>query len=775
MRERKNERTVIQDYWYTNAHLEDLGMQWQKGAEDRLFIPISKPGEFAEEHNFVTGITQNDVDDIKTPKKIMLPLNRGGDHWTAITADVKIAPNGKRVVKLSFTDSLGKEQSYDLLPREIKNEMSRISNLFGKDATVTTELYPYTWKQPDGSSCGPYSFANSVRCLDGKGAEPNPGREVIRSQQLDMMTSGVAIKSCSTNDKVDEVIRTWVIDQMSNDQPIEINNYAQFMEMAKHYADVTQAETAENVKVMFLTENNRNAYDDGNLVLPYIQRRMGELVASDEIISISVSADKLASIHEEMKNKNSMQKFEDMREAIASEVGAVESYKFAAEIMHHLSEMHIDGAMAKISELKDSEIGEYCLNIALEAISTRGIESNYAAKIEAQAYLAVYDFGATEDKLQVDVQESQSKNLDNQSENMGLTGAIHDGIGNEDSIQKFEDMREKVEFLLGRVESYRFIAEIMQDLSRVDVESAQIKVTELQYPAIESYCLDIIEGITYEAESVAKMEAQARNYLAIYEAEVKEEKLGLSNGKNLDVPDDVPVLPADKLAIIHDKVKNESSMQKFEDMREKIEFLVGEVESYKFIAEIIQYLSREDVEGAELKITELEYPDIISYCLKTIDEVTSEPGYASKMESQAGDYLEVYEAVTKVKEPASQERKVNQAQSEENLAQISEVLKEAISRNDAGIVQRFGYAIKDWSESIMSSLTGSVTSYQLLEKVEKELALPPVTSDITKEERKTFIQNELDDIKKKIGAANVSSVNNSSPAPVVKRSDNRGR
>jgi len=771
MRERKSERTVIQDYWYTNAHLEDLGMQWRKGAEDRLFIPISKPDEFVEELKFVTGITQSDVDDIKTPRKVMLPLNRGGDHWTAITADVTIAPNGKKVVKLSFTDSLGKEQNYDLLPKEIKDEMSRISDLFGKDATVTTELYPYTWKQPDGSSCGPYSFANAVRCLDGKGVEPNPGREVVRAQQLDMMTNGVAIKSCSTNDKVDEIIRTWVIDRISNDQPFEINNYAQFMEMAKHYANVTQSETAEDIKIMFLIENNRNAYDDGNLVLPYVQRRMGELVASDEIISISVSADKLASIHEEMKDKNSMQKFENMREAIASEVGTVESYKFAAEIMHHLSEMHIDGAMVKINELKDSEIGEYCLNIALEAVSTRDIEANYTAKMEAQAqaYLAVYNIGVTEEKLQADIQENQSKNLDNPSENMDLAGAIHDKIKDEDSMRKFEDMREKVEFLLGEVESYRFIAEIMQDLSRVDVESAQIKITELQYPEIESDCLDIIEGITYEAESVAKMEAQAQNYLAVYEAAVKEEKLGPSNGRNSDVYDDIPILPADKLAVIHNKMQNENSMQKFEDMREKVEFLLGEVESYKFIAEIIEYLSREDVEGAELKITELEYPDIISYCLKTIDEVTSEPGYVSKMESQAKNYLEVYEAATKVKEPIDQEPH------DENLAQISEVLKEAISRNDAGIVQQLGYAIKDWSENIMSSLTGSVTSYQLLDQVEKKLKLPPVASDITKEERKVFLQNELDEIKKKIGDANASSVNTSSTASVLRRSDNRGR
>jgi hypothetical protein len=388
MRERTSERTVIKDYWYEIQHLEELGNKWSAAADDRLFIlpnagviQASEVSIAQEQIDAVaqtinkTGITKSDVDAIKTSRKVMLPLNKGGDHWAAITADVTIAPSGKRAVKLSFTDSLGKEQSYDLLPKEIKEEMSRISGLFGRDDTITTELYPYTWKQPDGSSCGPYSFANAVRCLAGKGAEPNPGREVVRAQQLDMMTDEANIRACSTNDKVDEVIRTWVIDRAIENKPFLLDSDSRFTEMCEHFANIKRSDIGE-VLAIFIDEDPR--------IMSYAQRRMRELIASDDIINASVASDKLAGIREEMKHENLMQKFQVMLNMIESEtkMGARKSYEFVAGIIEHLDQMQVETATEKMFSLGNEKITTYFLNNIVDIVSTRTIETDYKDKME---------------------------------------------------------------------------------------------------------------------------------------------------------------------------------------------------------------------------------------------------------------------------------------------------------------------------------------------------------------------------------------------------------
>jgi hypothetical protein len=391
MRERISERTVIKDYWYEIQHLEELGNKWSAVADDRLFIlpnagiiQASEASIAQEQIDAVaqtinkTGITKSDVDAIKTPRKVMLPLNKGGDHWAAITADVTIAPNGKRAVKLSFTDSLGKEQNYDLLPKEIKEEMSRISGLFSRDDAVTTELYPYTWKQPDGSSCGPYSFANAVRCLAGKGAEPNPGREVVRAQQLDMMTDEANIRACSTNNAIDEIIRVWVIDRAVENKPFLLDSDSRFTEMCEHFANIKRSDIGE-VLAIFIDEDPR--------IMSYAQRRMRELIASDDIINASVASDKLAGIREEMKHENLMQKFQVMLNMIESEteMGAGKAHEFVAEIMEHLGQMQIETATEKIFSLGNEKITAYFLNNIVDIVSTRTIETDYNNKMEGLA------------------------------------------------------------------------------------------------------------------------------------------------------------------------------------------------------------------------------------------------------------------------------------------------------------------------------------------------------------------------------------------------------
>jgi predicted DNA-binding protein len=652
MSERSAKRTVIQDYWYEVQHVQDLGQQWMHAAGDRLFILpnadtlLASGASIAQEQADAmaqalnkTGITQEQADAITTPRKVMLPLNKGGDHWTAITADVTIAPNNKRIVKLSFTDSLGTEENYNSLPREIKDEMSRIGSLFGRDATVTTELYPYTWKQPDGSSCGPYSFANATRCLDGKGYELNPGREAVRAQQLDMMTDEANIKACSTNNAVDEIIRTWIIDRASKNKSFLLDNEQNLIEMYERFAKITGKDVAE-IAMVFANEDPRS--------LSYAQRRMNELIASDEIIEVGVGADKLAAVREEMQDKNSMQKFEDMRKAVERELGKAESYKFTANIIQHLSQMDVEGAELKINTLKDPKIKEHCLSIALDIISTRSTERDYVAKVEAQAMA----------------------------------------------------------------------------------------------------------------------------YSALYEAEVETKKLAHKpqdhSNKSLAPQIENPIL------------SKENSMQEFESMREKVEFLLGEAESYKFVAEVVQHLSKGDIEGAQLKITELEYPDIESNCLKIVEDITSEVGYAAKMETQASDYLAAYEARVEAEKPGHEPQGSNDknlAPQTEDLVQVSDMLKEAISRNDAGLVLGAYYVIKDFTESIMSLVTGSTPSYKLISEVEEKLNLPPAVSDVTPQERKAFFEIELNEIKKKIDGANLSPRDHPSTTPPMSRpirSDDKG-
>jgi hypothetical protein len=405
-----SERTVIQDYWYTNAHIEDLGTQWQNAAANRLFIPISLPGAFEEELTYKTGLTQQNVNALRGPCKIMLPLNKGGNHWTAITADVTIGANGRKIVKLSFTDSLSAEREYDKLPQKIKAEMDRIGNLF-RGAAVTKEIYAHTWKQPDGdgSSCGPYSIANAVRCLDGKNAEPNPGREVIRRQQLDVMTNNSAIRSCSTNNKVDEVIRSWVIDRVSKNLPYAIENHNDFLEMCQNFANYSKTPDLEKIRMIFVTENNRMGYDNVDLVLPYVRKRMGELIASDELLQ-EAHVGKLrrrsvvlpASVQQAPTTRplDIIAPFEDLRKKVREELGSKGSYRFVGKIMQDLALIGVDDealtrVTKRITKLEDEALADRCLkvvSIVQKDYKNGRSKEKYATKLaeQSETYLEIY-------------------------------------------------------------------------------------------------------------------------------------------------------------------------------------------------------------------------------------------------------------------------------------------------------------------------------------------------------------------------------------------------
>lgn len=416
-----SKRTVIQDYWYTNAHIEDLGTQWQNDAANRLFIPINRPGEFAEERQYKTGLTQQNVNALRAPCKIMLPLNKGGDHWTAITADVTIGANGRKIVKLSFTDSLGAEREYDKLPQGIKAEMDRIGNLF-RGATVTKEIYAHTWKQPDGSSCGPYSIANAVRCLDGKNAELNPGREAIRRQQLDVMTNNTAIKSCSTNNTVDEAIRCWVSHRRSENKSYTINNDIEFTEMCRYFAS-SKNQDINDVITAFISENDNNT-------LSYVQRRMCELIVGEKLLEgraqvvtvrrrqsqtpgvLSASVQRPSASVQQAPTTPPLDvitNFEKLRKELKEELGSKGSYRFVGKIMQDLAligtdEEALERVSIRISKLEDQGLVDRCLKVVAivqKDYKTARSKEKYATKLygQSKSYLETYKARKRKDAL----------------------------------------------------------------------------------------------------------------------------------------------------------------------------------------------------------------------------------------------------------------------------------------------------------------------------------------------------------------------------------------
>ena len=142
--------------------------------------------------------------------------------------------------------------------------------------------------------------------------------------------------------------------------------------------------------------------------------------------------------------------------------------------------------------------------------------------------------------------------------------------------------------------------------------------------------------------------------------------------------------------------------------------------------------------------------------------------------------MAAYEARVEAEKPGHEPQGSNDknlAPQTEDLVQVSDMLKEAISRNDAGLVLGAYYVIKDFTESIMSLVTGSTPSYKLISEVEEKLNLPPAVSDVPPQERKAFFEIELNEIKKKIDGANLSPRDHPSTTPPMSRpirSDDKG-
>lgn len=242
-------RRVRENYWYTSAQITDVGSAWQQLSPARLFLYSDR------EYPNRTAFEVNDVPQRSAlPKKILLPLNIGNNHWTAIAIDINHGANHRINVNIWYTDSLNTNRNFANHSPQIRQEISRIERLFreiygSEQITMRSAVYPYTWTQPDGSSCGPYSLANGARCLDNRGPEDNPGRKRIREQQLDMMTQGTSINSCSTSNAVDEILLDWIIDRAQNDDSLSVTTPDNVLGICAYYAHKHNRDLIEIIQI----------------------------------------------------------------------------------------------------------------------------------------------------------------------------------------------------------------------------------------------------------------------------------------------------------------------------------------------------------------------------------------------------------------------------------------------------------------------------------------------------------------------------------------------
>lgn len=303
-----DERTVRPDYWYTGAHLDELGTKWQNeevSGEKRIYKP-------APQRAYATTLNQQDIDSISEyPCKILLPFNKDGNHWTAFAVIVNKGKDGKNHVNIQFTDSLSQENNLNQQSPRVQEEADRIASLFGENAVIQKSFYPYTWKQADKSSCGPYSFANAKRALAGKGEEPNPGIVALRNAQLNKMTNAINIKSCSTHKEIDKILEYWIKKQVEEDKDLADVDSINIDEICKIYATHSGRDQAE-IKEFIEEEYGRNR--------PFpIRDRLYEIISDKRYIEgIDLAIEKL-------------------RQKIAQLKGnELASYQIMTEIMHPL-------------------------------------------------------------------------------------------------------------------------------------------------------------------------------------------------------------------------------------------------------------------------------------------------------------------------------------------------------------------------------------------------------------------------------------------------------
>ncbi|MDP3560025.1 MAG: Ulp1 family isopeptidase [Legionellaceae bacterium] len=203
-------RVANLNYWYTEAQMNDVGIHWQNTAACRLYVPPTRRGAHTDFQESLL------PDILEFPFHVMLPINLGGGHWTSLAMRLEETTekhSDKKIISAHFgyADSMSVSKK---LPSAVNTEIQRINAVLQekwpdslKSEHCTKKVYTEAWQQSDGSSCGPYSLENARRFLAEKKAEPNPGREAIRSEQLSHMRTTTAIHGCSSSLFFQEIIK----------------------------------------------------------------------------------------------------------------------------------------------------------------------------------------------------------------------------------------------------------------------------------------------------------------------------------------------------------------------------------------------------------------------------------------------------------------------------------------------------------------------------------------------------------------------------------------
>lgn len=216
------QRLVKLNEWYSTAQIGLIGRAWCAQRPQNRFFACT------EEANRCGLTLEGWTGELEYPYQMILPISSGA-HWVSFSVLIERDEEDKLTVHIVFSDSAN---SSLVVPQARKAQIEHIQNIcrqkLGADITFKApSVYQHQWQQEDNSSCGAYCLKNAMRYLEGAGKEHSIGREAIRNEQLDMMQSQfsadqsynasvrIAIKGCSVNNLIVEMLRDWILESVS--------------------------------------------------------------------------------------------------------------------------------------------------------------------------------------------------------------------------------------------------------------------------------------------------------------------------------------------------------------------------------------------------------------------------------------------------------------------------------------------------------------------------------------------------------------------------------
>lgn len=391
-------RTLISGFWYTTTQINDVGRAWAEGGDNRLFIP-SEEARMVRSIPVIqdlvdkTGIQQSHVDHLGSlPQYIMLPVNRGRNHWTSIAIAVNQVTANKVKVEIAFSDSMGN----GFIPIPVRREMQRIASLFRhkykKSADISVKTYEHRWHQPDGCSCGPYALKNAERFLAGKKQERNPGPYAIRIEQLNQMRNNTAYRGCSTNNEIDEILTHWLIDKIANKERFNITSNQDIEQVCALYAQQVDQDI-ETIRQKFIDEYGYANSREGTLRHLPVAWRIRELIQRKQLLidAMSTKQRQMAPKFETecdkqlklLRRENPLKKLDDIRVSVFKVSGdEIYSYAFMADLIDHIIKRNQTQIEKTLSQgIVDGQLRTTHLASVGQIMGSRKLQRDYDLKL----------------------------------------------------------------------------------------------------------------------------------------------------------------------------------------------------------------------------------------------------------------------------------------------------------------------------------------------------------------------------------------------------------